>query len=126
VLLSLTVVGLSGESNLQRDLHLSTCGYAPVTFTSRILEGWRGSLGLVERRIGDWLVGWSRPAKKAPAVTPPGLKRDDATAASCQPRGKTIRIRAVAQYRAMAAGVTDRLWGIGDMVNVLEEWEATA
>jgi hypothetical protein len=25
---------------------------------------------------------------------------------------------------AMAAGVTDRLWGIGDIVNVLEAWEA--
>jgi len=26
---------------------------------------------------------------------------------------------------AMAAGVTDRLWEISDMVNVLETWEAT-
>ena len=25
---------------------------------------------------------------------------------------------------AMAAGVTDRLWGIGDIVKVLEDWEA--
>jgi hypothetical protein len=24
---------------------------------------------------------------------------------------------------AMAAGVTDRLWSVGDMVKVLEEWE---
>jgi hypothetical protein len=23
----------------------------------------------------------------------------------------------------MAAGVTDRLWSVGDMVKVLEEWE---
>ena len=26
---------------------------------------------------------------------------------------------------AMAAGVTDRLWEVADMVNVLESWEAT-
>jgi hypothetical protein len=26
---------------------------------------------------------------------------------------------------AMAAGVTDRLWSIGDMVKVLEDWENT-
>jgi len=26
---------------------------------------------------------------------------------------------------AMAIKVTERLWGIGDMVKVLEEWEAT-
>jgi hypothetical protein len=26
---------------------------------------------------------------------------------------------------AMAAGLTERLWGIGDMVKVLEDWEAT-
>jgi hypothetical protein len=32
---------------------------------------------------------------------------------------KTLRITP-----AMAAGVTDRLWGIGDIVNVLEAWEA--
>jgi hypothetical protein len=25
----------------------------------------------------------------------------------------------------MAAGVTKRLWGIGDVVNVLEAWEAS-
>jgi hypothetical protein len=32
---------------------------------------------------------------------------------------KTLRVTP-----AMAAGVTDRLWGIGDIVNVLEAWEA--
>jgi hypothetical protein len=26
---------------------------------------------------------------------------------------------------AMAAGVTDRLWGVADMVEVLEAWEST-
>jgi len=26
---------------------------------------------------------------------------------------------------AMAAGVTDRLWEVADMVNVLESWEAS-
>jgi hypothetical protein len=35
------------------------------------------------------------------------------------PIHKTLRITP-----AMAAGVTDRLWGIGDIVNVLEAWEA--
>jgi hypothetical protein len=25
----------------------------------------------------------------------------------------------------MAAGVTDRLWGIGDIVKVLEDWETS-
>lgn len=33
---------------------------------------------------------------------------------------KTLRITP-----AMAAGVTDRLWGIGDIVKVLEDWEVT-
>jgi len=32
---------------------------------------------------------------------------------------KTLRVTP-----AMAAGVTDRLWGISDIVKVLEEWEA--
>src|SRR5258706_11486497 len=31
---------------------------------------------------------------------------------------KTLRVTP-----AMAAGVTDRLWGIGDIVKVLEDWE---
>jgi hypothetical protein len=33
---------------------------------------------------------------------------------------KTLRVTP-----AMAAGVTDRLWKIGDMVQVLEDWENT-
>jgi hypothetical protein len=33
---------------------------------------------------------------------------------------KTLRIT-----HAMAAGLTDRLWSIGDMVKVLEDWENT-
>jgi hypothetical protein len=33
---------------------------------------------------------------------------------------KTLRVTP-----AMAAGVMDRLWEIGDIVKVLEEWEAT-
>jgi hypothetical protein len=33
-------------------------------------------------------------------------------------RGKTLRVTP-----AMAAGVTNRLWEIGDMVTVLESWE---
>ena len=33
---------------------------------------------------------------------------------------KTLRVTP-----AMAAGVTDRLWEIGDMVQVLEDWENT-
>jgi hypothetical protein len=33
---------------------------------------------------------------------------------------KTLRVAP-----ARPAGVTDRLWEIGDMVKVLEEWEAT-
>jgi hypothetical protein len=32
---------------------------------------------------------------------------------------KTLRVTP-----AMAAGVTDRLWGVADMVQVLESWEA--
>ena len=32
---------------------------------------------------------------------------------------KTLRVTP-----AMAAGVTDRLWEIGDIVKVLEDWEA--
>jgi hypothetical protein len=31
---------------------------------------------------------------------------------------KTLRVTP-----AMAAGVTDKLWGIGDIVKVLEDWE---
>jgi hypothetical protein len=33
---------------------------------------------------------------------------------------KTLRVTP-----AMAAGVTDKLWEISDVVNVLEKWEAT-
>ena len=33
---------------------------------------------------------------------------------------KTVRVTP-----AMAAGVTDRLWSIGDMLKVLEHWENT-
>ena len=33
---------------------------------------------------------------------------------------KTLRVT-----QAMAAGVTERLWEIGDMVKVLEDWENT-
>jgi hypothetical protein len=33
---------------------------------------------------------------------------------------KTLRITS-----AMAAGVTDRLWSVGDIVKVLEDWESS-
>ncbi len=36
---------------------------------------------------------------------------------------KRSSIRPLKVMRAMAAGVTDRLWEVSDMVNVLETWE---
>ena len=46
-------------------------------------------------------MGASAADKKRPQQRAPGLRRDDATA-GIQPRGKTIRIVAVAQCRAAA------------------------
>jgi hypothetical protein len=68
--------------------------------TSRILEGFGACRGLVEPRTGVG-CGGACGDKKKPQQRALGLRRDDATAASYQPRGKTIRIVAVAQCRAL-------------------------
>ncbi len=54
------------------------------------------------RRNGIHVTDFGRVGKKkAPAVTPPGLRRFDVTAGVTQPDDKATRIVAVAQYRAM-------------------------
>ena len=42
---------------------------------------------------------------------------------SCRPRGDEAPILTLKVTPAMAAGVTDRVWELADMINVLEAWE---
>ena len=58
--------------------------------------------GSVERRIGIGCEGGPGGQKKAPEGSP-GLRSDDETAASCQPRGKTIGSAALVQWQALVA-----------------------
>ena len=71
-----------------------------------LIEDLRGSEKIPRQDIGDRESGggdWLREAseadkKRAPAVTPPVLRSDDATA-GIQPFGETIRVVAVVQTR---------------------------
>ena len=70
-------------------------GAAAMKFTSRILEGKKCRRGCVEPRKR---IGWGRcPGRR-------GLDQKTTTP-------------------AMAAGLTSRLWEIGDILDVLEAWE---
>ncbi len=61
-----------------------------------------GCWDLVERQKGIGCGGQPRLTKKAPAITPPGLKESvNMRTEGNMPRGRAIRIVAVVQYRAL-------------------------